>query len=130
MTVAVLEQQNKRQLNSLKQGALDRKKQEAFDQVKKKVIKASKRAVLRSINSAFAATLVGLIVTYFIMGFQFFVGNLLGRDEVALSGLEAALWLSLNFALFVALIIFLALGYSLAHPAQSFFAFISGGFSL
>lgn len=126
MAEAVLEQQNRRQLNSLRQGSLDRQKQKAFEQVKKKAIKASKKAVLRAINSAFAATLVGLIVTYFIMGFQFFVGNLLGRDEIALGGLEAALWIALNFALFVALIIFLALGYSLAHPLETFFAFITG----
>ena len=67
------------------------------------------RKILRIINLAFAASFVGLVVTYFIMSVQIFVGNLLGVKTIALEGIEIGIYAVLSF-LILLLVIMVIMG--------------------
>ena len=67
------------------------------------------RKILRIINLAFAASFVGLVVTYFIMSVQIFVGNLLGVKTIALEGIEIGIYAALSF-LILLLVIMVIMG--------------------
>ncbi len=90
-----LEQQQKRALAAdKKQGGVSQAKDEAVEKLKKEAELLARRATLRFINSAFAATVVGLIVTYIIMSVQAVAGNFFGSKIIPpLSMLELGIWL-------------------------------------
>ena len=62
------------------------------------------RKVLRIINLAFAASFVGLVVTYLIMSVQIFVGNLLGVKTIALEGIGKGIYAALSFLILLVVI--------------------------
>ncbi len=101
---------------------------ELFDrQVKKVAVEAAKRATLRLVSWGSAATIVGLIVTYLIYGFQEIGHHWLGAQWIpGLSPLERGLWWGSTALLIVAITIFmllLGIALAIASPvtALSFF---------
>lgn len=104
------EQLNSRKFTAAQKPAKDSKigsqaKDKAVDELKKQAVKMGKKAILRAINASFAATLVGILITWAIMSGQMFVGNLLGVKSIALEGIEIAIWAVLSFLILVCLII-------------------------
>ena len=108
-----LEQQNSRQLNQDKRKTTEAR---VIDEVKKQIVRTAKQATLRTINVAFAATLVGLVVTYAIMSFQAFVGNLMGAESIKLEGWELAIWAILSILFIFLLVSFITFVGYLANP--------------
>lgn len=85
---------------------------EAVDRLKKEAVKKSKEAVTRLASRlkiakiGAALTLVGLIVTYLIMTFQFIVGNWLANPDIPkLSFLEIIIWVLLTFVIILAVVL-------------------------
>jgi len=91
-------------------------KQEAFEKVKKQIVRTAKQATLRTINMAFAATLVGLVITWVIMSFQVFVGNLMGAETIKLESWELGIWALLTILFIFVLVAFITLVGFLANP--------------
>lgn len=86
-------------------GLKDQAKDKAVDEFKKQAVKMGKQAVLRIINATFAATVVGILITWAIMSVQIFVGNLLGVKTIALEGIEIGIYAALSFLILTCLII-------------------------
>jgi hypothetical protein len=124
MSELVLEQQNKRELADDKRPSFVKKGEDRVEAAKKKALKkakklATKRArqiALRWINVGFAATIVGIIVTYLIMSVQLFVGNLLGVESLKLEGWEIAIWALLTIILLAITILALLAVDIVMHP--------------
>lgn len=106
MELAIDEQLNNQALRiqqneARKQQAKTQVASQATDAVKKQTVRVAKQAVLRTINLAFAASLIGIVVTWAIMSVQIFVGNLLGVKAIALEGIELAIYAGLSFLMFI-----------------------------
>ena len=99
------EQENQRSLAGEKRQSLSNLQKEGVDKIKKLAVKATKQAVLRIINVAFAATLVGIFVTYIIMSVQLFAGNLMGVKAIKLEAWEIVIWVFLTLFLLAFLIL-------------------------
>ncbi|MCB9802881.1 hypothetical protein H6761_02585 [Candidatus Nomurabacteria bacterium] len=119
MAELALEQQNSRSLqNDRLQSLKAQAAAQAKDKLKKEVIKKSKQAILRTINAAFAATLVGIIVAYLIMSVQLFAGNLMGNELIKLESWEVMIWAFLTILLILVMLIFFTLIAFLSDPWQ------------
>ena len=108
MELALEEQLNSRALaadkHSARESLKDQAKDKAIDEVKKQAVRIAKQAVLRTINIAFAATVVGILITWVIMSVQIFVGNLLGVKTIALEGIEIGIYAALSFLILLVVI--------------------------
>lgn len=118
MDLALDEQLNSRNLAADKRSAqnetADKSSAEQVAEIVDKVKDFKK--VLRMINLAFAASVVGLVVTYLIMSVQIFVGNLLGVKMIALEGIEIGMYAALSFILFMLLLMILSLVAFVSDP--------------
>lgn len=99
--------------------ASDKAKERVVDQTKKIAVKAAKQAILRVINVAFAATLVGIIVTYLIMTVQLIAGNLLGIKAIKLEIWEVVIWVLLSITILFIIISFVLILVIVANPHEA-----------
>ncbi|MBU1202856.1 hypothetical protein KKH39_02330 [Patescibacteria group bacterium] len=94
----------RRQFEQAKKQAIKKSEQVAERQFARLAAKTSTKVILRILNGAFAVTVVGIIVTYLIMTFQFIAGNWLGNESVKLDSWEVIIWGFLTLFLIVLLI--------------------------
>jgi hypothetical protein len=97
----------------------DKAKEQVVDQAKKVAVKAGKQAVLRVINVAFAATLVGIIVTYLIMTVQLIAGNLFGIKAIELEVWEVVIWVFLSIIILFAIVLLALVLVIVANPYET-----------
>ena len=116
-----LDQQNKRDLENQKRptklsAAKQQVQQKAKKQVEQVVKKAVKKSILRIVNVSCAATIVGIIITYFIMTFQVIAGNLMGYEEIKLEPWEVLVWAFLSVIVFFVIMLILVMITLAASP--------------
>lgn len=99
--------ENRRALEADKKQSLAAAQTKKVDVMKKIAVKVTKQAVLSVVKWAFAATLVGILVTWLIELVQLIVGNLFGIKSIKLEAWEIALWVFLSLFLLAIGVIFL-----------------------
>lgn len=121
MPELAVEQQNRRAFERERRqdSAIDQAADRAVQQLKKELVKRSRQAVLRIINVSFAATIVGIGVTYLIMSVQLFVGNLMGNELIELEGWEILIWAFLSILILAVFLILATTTAFLSHPWQT-----------